>query len=94
MILQSLLHSITPILKKHSVAHASVFGSFARGTEQPDSDLDILVQLPDRTSLFDVVRLELELEDKLGRKVDIVTSDTHLHPIIQERILLEQVVIF
>lgn len=58
-----------------------VFGSVARGEERPDSDVDLLVRLEPGRTLFDLARLELELEDLLGRPVDVVTADGLREPV-------------
>ena len=79
-----------PILKRHDVPQAAVFGSIARGEATEESDLDLLVTLPDAKSLLDLVRLELDLQDALGRKVDVLTYPA-LHRRIREQILKEQV---
>ena len=55
-----------------------------------DSDIDILVELPKEKSLLDFVALKLELEETLGRKVDLVEYST-IHPLLKERVLKEQV---
>ena len=81
-----------PILKRHDVLQAAVFGSVARGEATEKSDLDLLVSLPDTKSLLDLVRLELELQEAFGRKVDVLTYPA-LHRRIRERILREQVAI-
>lgn len=94
MISKELIDTITPIFKRHQVLRASVFGSFATGTENANSDLDLRVEFPSGKSYFDLVELELDLEAKLGRKVDIVTYNTKLHPLVLEGILKEQVPIF
>jgi predicted nucleotidyltransferase len=78
------------ILRTFGVRHASLFGSYARGEQRAESDVDLLVDLPPGASLFDVSRLGLALEDLLGRRVGLVTSFTALHPIIQERVVCEQ----
>ena len=83
---------IITVLRRHDVVHAAVFGSFARGIPEEDSDLDILVEFEGEKSLLDLVALQLELEDMLAREVDVVTYRA-LHPRIKERVLREQVVI-
>jgi len=55
-----------------------------------NSDVDILVKLKGRKSLLDLARLETKLEEKLGRKVDLLTYSS-LHPLLKERILGEEV---
>jgi predicted nucleotidyltransferase len=49
-----------------------VFGSVSRGEDTPGSDIDLLVDLPDGVTLFDLSRLEIELERIVGAKVDVV----------------------
>lgn len=60
-------------LKKYGVVRAAIFGSFARGDDRMASDLDLLVDYKDGTSLFDVIDLQKELEDLFGRSVDLVS---------------------
>ena len=83
---------LLPILKRHDVAHAALFGSFARGEAKADSDLDILVELPSTKSLLDLVALKLDMEEVLGIKTDVFTYRA-LHPRIRDKVLQEQVVI-
>ena len=92
MLSDSFLKLIAPILSKYEVRHASLFGSYARGEARPESDLDILVELPDDKSLLDLVGLKLDLEEAVGLSVDVVTYDA-LHPRIRETVLKDQVVI-
>lgn len=82
---------ITPILKRHDVARAAIFGSFAREEPRADSDLDILVEFGGDKTLLDLVGLQLTLEKTLQREVDVLTYQS-LHPRIRERVLREQVV--
>jgi predicted nucleotidyltransferase len=51
-----------------------LFGSVARGEEGDESDVDVVVTLEPGRSLFDLVRLEAQLERLLGRRVDVVTE--------------------
>lgn len=68
-----------PILKKHGIIRASLFGSAARGEMNDNSDIDILVELPDSVHGYEYVSLKVdlqeELESTLGRKVDVVEYD-------------------
>jgi len=81
---------ITPILKNHDVKKAAVFGSFVRGENNKNSDIDILIEFrKDDKSLLDLVGLKLELEKKLSEKVDILTYDS-IHPLLRTIILKEQ----
>lgn len=82
-----------PILKKHGVKRASVFGSVARGTATSKSDVDFLIEYRSKKkSLFDFVDLKLALEEALQCKVDILTYSSICWQ-LKERILNEQVVI-
>ncbi len=68
---------IVPILKRHAVKKASIFGSFARGEAKARSAIDLLIEYKrDNKSLFDLVNLKAELEEILGRKVDIMTYNS------------------
>lgn len=82
--------AIVPILIKNDVDKAGIFGSFARGEAREDSDIDIRVHFKCRKSLFDLARLELELEKESKRKVEVITYSS-INPLIKERILKEEV---
>ncbi len=65
-----------PVLKKHDVVEAYVFGSTARGDNRNDSDVDILARFNKLNGLFEFVGTKLDLEDALGgRKVDLVQME-------------------
>jgi predicted nucleotidyltransferase len=81
------------VLRRHGVLRASVFGSVARGEATDTSDLDVLVEFPVGKSLFDLVQLEFDLADAIGKKVDVVTYGS-LHPRLREKVLREQVPLF
>lgn len=81
---------VVPVLKSNDVAKAGFFGSFVRGEARRKSDVDILVEFRGRKSLFDLSHLELELEDRLCRKVDLLTYNS-LNPLLRDRILNEEV---
>jgi len=81
---------VLPILRRHGVSKAGVFGSFARGEMGDQSDLDLLVQIDRDIGLFEFLRIKLEVEETLGRKVDLVEYDA-VKPMLRDRILKEQV---
>ena len=83
---------ILPILRRYGVKRAGLFGSCVRGEMREDSDIDILVEIEKDISLLDFIGLKLEIEDALGRKVDLGEYDT-IKPLLREKILKEQVVI-
>jgi len=88
--LEEVATKILPVLRRHNVLRAAVFGSFARGEPREDSDLDILVEFGGDKSLLDLAGLKLDLEEILGRSVDVITY-RGLSPRIRERVLEEQV---
>ena len=87
--LESMIALIIPVMKENGVTKAGVYGSRVRGEARGDSDLDVVVELPEGASLLDLVHLELELQDLLGIKVDVAEYDG-LHPRLRNRILSEE----
>ena len=82
---------IVPVLKRNNVVRAGIFGSFARGEAKKKSDIDILVEIKAKKfSLLNLVSLERELEEHIGRKVDLVEYST-IHPRLKDQILKEEV---
>lgn len=79
---------ILDIAAANGARQLRVFGSASRGQDRPDSDLDLLVDLPAGTSLLRIVGLQLALEDALGVKVDLCT-ERELDPALKSRILAE-----
>jgi uncharacterized protein len=86
----SLVDRILPVLERYRVRRAGVFGSYARGEADTDSDLDLLVDLPAGSSLLDLVGLQLELRDALGIEVDANTYRA-IHPLLRDAILADEV---
>jgi hypothetical protein len=80
---------IVNILKKYKIKKAGIFGSYARGDYKKNSDIDILIE-PSKTMGLEFVGMNLELEDKLKKKVDLVTYKT-IHPLIREQILQDEI---
>lgn len=86
----SLADQMRPILARYGVVRAGVFGSYARGDETVESDLDLLVEFPAGASLLDLVGLELELREELGVHVDANTYRA-IHPLLRDRILEDEI---
>ena len=80
------------LAERYDVAEIGIFGSYVRGEQREDSDLDILIELerPARISLIDLVELELHLSELLGVKVDLAIKK-NLRPRIGKRILQETI---
>jgi predicted nucleotidyltransferase len=90
MNIEEIKGKILPILKKYGVTRAGVLGSVVRGEAREESDIDILVEIESRMSLLDFVGLKLELEEALGKPVDL-GEYSEIKPIIKEQILEEEV---
>lgn len=86
-------NKILPILKQAGVKKSSLFGSYVRGEAKEDSDIDILIEPPKKMSLFDLAGLKLDLEEVLGKEVDIITYNS-IHPLLKGYILKDQIKIF
>jgi predicted nucleotidyltransferase len=93
MSVEEIKQKVSPILLKYNVKRASVFGSIAKQTDTPTSDVDILVELDDSISLLDVIGIKLEIEDILNRNVDLVEFDA-VKPALKEFILNNQIPIY
>ena len=63
------------ILKKHGAKKISVFGSYAREEQTPDSDIDIIAEFSDGISLLELVGIEQELNEAIGKNVDLLTEN-------------------
>ena len=83
---------MAPILKQYGARRAGLFGSVVHDTLGLESDIDLLVEMPVGASLLDLAGLSLDLEQALGRQVDILTYNS-IHPRLRQRILAEQVII-
>ncbi|MBU2643628.1 nucleotidyltransferase family protein [bacterium] len=85
------LRSQMPLLsKQYGVKSISLFGSYIKGQEKSESDLDILVEYTELPGLIKYIELENRLSDLLGIKVDLVIRDS-LKPRIADNVLLDAV---
>ena len=80
-----------PVLDAFGVARLSLFGSFARDEGRNESDVDLLVEFSRPIGLFEFVRLQRQLGELIGHRVDLVTPAA-LKPQLRDRILSEAVV--
>ena len=76
--------------KRYHVASLALFGSRVRGESRSDSDLDVLVRFDVTPSLLTLLKLENELSDLLGVRVDLVIRES-LRPSIEQRVLTDLV---
>lgn len=88
-----IFEEVSEFLKGHGAKKIAVFGSYARGEETPDSDLDILVEFLDRKSLLDLVGIEMKLSETLNVKVDLLTERA-ISPYLIDRIKNEARVLY
>ena len=94
---QTLIYLIADYFKTKPVLKAWLFGSYARGEQTPDSDVDILVVFDEengrKVSLLRHIGIALGLEDLLGKKVDLITEGTLL-PFAKETADKDKVLIY
>ena len=92
---QQMIQQIAEYFKTQPVLKAWLFGSYSRGEERPDSDVDILVQY-DREQPVGVLRIskmQLVLEHLLGKDVDLVDQET-LFPWVEDNVNREKELIY
>ena len=80
--------AILRIAEIHGARNVRVFGSAARGELRPESDIDFLVDVGEKHSSWFPAGLVVDLEELLGRKVDVLTEDA-VYPPLRKRILAE-----
>lgn len=81
---------ILEVAARRGARDLRVFGSVARGDQGPTSDVDLLVEFESGRSLLDLGGLIADLEDLLGRHVDVVT-EVELRPHVRDRVLADAV---
>ena len=81
---------ILALAEKRGITDVRVFGSMARGDANEASDVDLLVTLPAGKSGLALGGLLMDVQDLLGRRVEVVTEPA-LHPLLRTRVLLESI---
>ncbi|MDY6863850.1 MAG: nucleotidyltransferase family protein [Thermodesulfobacteriota bacterium] len=71
---RDIFEKITQLLKHEGARRIAIFGSYVRGEEGSKSDIDIIVEFSGRKSLLELVRIERELSEAVGIKVDLLTE--------------------
>ncbi len=87
------VNRLIDICTQNDVSMVGVFGSMARGKAKKESDIDLIVRFSKPKSLLSVVRLERELSEALGRKVDLLT-EAAISPYMRERVMKELRVVY
>ena len=87
--IKNIAEKTSPIFQKYGIKYAGIFGSYARGEEKEESDVDILVKRGNQTlSLLDFIGIKDELEEILDKKVDLV-SEAAIIPYFKNNIFSE-----
>jgi len=81
---------ILEIAEKRGVRNVRVFGSFARGEEKKESDLDLLVLMQEGKDLLDLIAFTGDVKDIIGRDVDVI-DERGLRPYVRNKVLSEAV---
>ena len=89
---EEIQRKIMPVLRSYGIQRAGLFGSAASGTMRADSDIDILVDIRKDISLLEFVEIKQKLEERLGRRVDLVEYQT-IKPALRDTILRNQFVL-
>lgn len=84
---------IISILKNNRISRISIFGSYARGENNLESDIDIIVKFSEKKSLLEIVRIERELYESIGIRVDLLTEKS-ISPYLIDKIKREEKVIY
>jgi predicted nucleotidyltransferase len=90
--LEQYQNAIIPVLKRHLIKRAAIFGSFAKGNNNENSDIDLLIEPGKGFTFFSLLNLEEEIAQLLNRKVDLVEYSA-IKPSIKEEVLLSAITI-
>ena len=91
--IKNIIHSHETALKdKYKAFRFYLFGSYARGEQTSDSDIDLLVETDESTDIFDFIHLNDYLEEIFEKKVDLGTPES-LKPFIKDKIFNEALVL-
>jgi predicted nucleotidyltransferase len=81
---------ILPVLKRYFIKRAAIFGSFAKGNNNENSDIDLLIEPATGFTIFKMLKLEEEISELINRKVDLVEFSA-LKPSIRNEVLLSSI---
>lgn len=90
---EEIFEKIVRLLKNQGARKIAIFGSYVRKKEKLGSDIDIIVEFSDRKSLLELVRIQRELSEALGIKVDLLTEKS-ISPYLIDKIRKEMKVIY
>lgn len=91
---QEIENIIIDYLKTFNILRLGIFGSYARGEQNANSDIDLLVKFKETPSLLQLIKIENELSKKLGFKVDLITEGSIKNKIIKAQIKQDLKIIY
>lgn len=80
--------SLKDVYRRNDISQLFLFGSYSRGEEREDSDIDLLVRFAKPKSLLSVIAIQRQISEILGRPVDLVTEPA-ISPYLRDRIMKE-----
>lgn len=93
--IRDIANSVSEVLSHYDVREAYLFGSFARGEEEPESDIDLRLVCGPSMTYGTLYEISLELESALGRQVELVTNPPeHMRPRFREIIQQDEVLLY
>lgn len=81
--LDSISNKIKKVAEKYELTYVWIFGSYAKGKQTLDSDVDILVKTEDVAEGFKIVEVKYALEEALGKKVDVITTGSLIGSLLE-----------
>ena len=90
IILQLLKEYLSTAKEHYHILRLGIFGSVARNSFRENSDLDIVIEM-EKPSMFDLIAIKQDIEEKIGKNVDIVLLDEFLNKFLQKRIQKEAI---
>jgi len=86
-------NKIVEFLKAKGATKVAVFGSYVRNEETPESDIDVMIDFERPIGLFEFVRIERELEELIGVKIDLV-MDGGINPLVEKYVMKDLMVLY
>ena len=90
MTIEKIKSELLSVLNRYPIKHAAIFGSYSRNEQSAESDVDLLIEPSGSFTMFQLLRLEIELSDRISRKVDVVEYGA-LKSSMRNRVLSEAI---
>ena len=87
--MEKITEKIKTTAQQYGLAYVWIFGSYAKGTQTPESDIDIMVRTEDVSQGFKIVEVKFAFEEALGKRVDIVTTESIKGSLLEDEDLNE-----